>query len=255
MSLGKIEDPELKVAVGYYSDMNGLYKFGINHNIDSGEKFPIWDVKGDYTYSDTADIDKIASSDNLDTQVIRVYGRDLDGNPVVQDVTLTGQTPVTLATPLRRCHRAYNTADSLLAGDIYIGINSATFSAGVIANVTELRAKIVVGYEQTQMAIYSIAKGYTLYIKKWKTGIKKKDSTQPSSVTSQLLVREPGQTFRVREEIPVTHEGGIADEIREYFLKIPENSDIMIVVDNDATNNVVVSASFQGVLIKNQSVR
>jgi len=251
MSKRSIRDFDLKVGTKFYGDKDKIFKFGYQSDFDRNLQMPIWDNKSIYTFSNTADIDKIASSNNADNQTISIHGLDANFNHVSQDVILNGQTAVTLATPLIRVYRAYNKSATELQGDVSIAISSATFSGGAVADATELRAKITQGNEQTAMAIYSVKAGHTLYLARWTVDVKRRGSTGDESVLAFLKVRENNQTFRVREFSTLHVEGGSIEKIRKYFLKIPEKSDIMIEVLNDSASNGVISATFEGILIKN----
>lgn len=95
------------------------------------------------TYVSTNLIDSIVSTSASDTtQVITIEGHTIDllGNLtfVTQDATLTGQTEVTLTTPLARAHRAYvkdsgtfNSPYAALVGILYIYDNTGGITAGV----------------------------------------------------------------------------------------------------------------------------
>ena len=81
-----------------------LRKFGRNAAV-GGTFETVWRTGGDETYATDNTIDSVSSSDDGDTQAIHVEGHTISNGLltfVAQEVTLTGQTPATLTTPLAR---------------------------------------------------------------------------------------------------------------------------------------------------------
>ena len=88
-------DYYLEVSKGNISGSTYVHKFGQAPDFDTGDgEVNMWDGADDgnsnlmtYTYSSTADIDRISSSDNGDTQDIEIQGLDTSGNLTIQTIT------------------------------------------------------------------------------------------------------------------------------------------------------------------------
>lgn len=153
-----------QVAEGLVPGYSTMEKFGENPEVTTAnDPEDVWDGGGIYNYSSTADIDRLSSSDASDVCAITVIGLDGDGNEVTQVITLTGQTPVALTTPLRRVYRMINFCPVDLAGDCYCFVSGGSVVAGVPQVAADIRAIIRDGNNQTLMCIYTIPAGKTGY--------------------------------------------------------------------------------------------
>ncbi len=133
-------EPRIRLALaqirkydGYYASVTRkaklLTKFGHSTEIDSSGYKTVWEgtvindeppLFGDPSVGNT--ITEVVSANAGDTQTIRVEGHTKSGDDLtfgVQDVTLTGQTPVVLGTALHTCTRAYNTSSTEFTGPVY----------------------------------------------------------------------------------------------------------------------------------------
>ena len=124
-----------------------VIKWGSNGAVGATEE-TVWSGSTLYGttpgYPATATITKLVSSDAGDTMVVTITGNDADGLEVVQTKTLTGDTPVSLDTPLMRGYRmSVPTANA--------GLISATNDAG-----DKTFCRIEIGVQQTQMVAYSV---------------------------------------------------------------------------------------------------
>ena len=98
----------LSIAKGDVDGYSFIHKFGAVPDFDTADaEVTVWDGADDggidemdYTYSATAAIDSLSSSDNGDTQDISVQGLDSNYDLVTQTITLTGQTRKALDTDL-----------------------------------------------------------------------------------------------------------------------------------------------------------
>lgn len=189
LSAGLMYDYALEVSKGNITGVSYVNKFGRNTDIDTTQE-DVWDGGGTYTFSTTADITDIVSSNAGDTMSIEVQGLDTNWELVTQDVTLTGTTSATLTTALIRVFRMKNLSSTAALGNIQVGVGSTTtsFTAG------NLRAQITLGYEQTQMAIYTIPSGKKGYLTNIWGNANKSNTTGAIDLT--LYSRDDGGVFR-----------------------------------------------------------
>jgi hypothetical protein len=160
-----------RVAMGLIPGMSTIDKFGANFNITtaSGPE-DVWEGGGIYPFSTSADIISLSSSDASDTHVVRVQGLDENGDEVIQDITLTGQTRVPLTTPLFRVYRMENMGNADFTGTVYC-YSGTENSSGVPSGASVTKAIIDNGNNQTLMAIYTIPLGKVGFLYRGEMGI------------------------------------------------------------------------------------
>lgn len=236
----------LEIAQGNKSGFSSIHKFGEAIDIDTADNFvDVWDGVdatlgtgkiGSYTYSTSADIDSLSSSNDSDTEPIEVHGLDTDFNLVVQTITLTGQTRVALTTALVRVHRMINVGSTGLAGDLYCYVNGS-ITLGVPQTAADVRAIIKSGNEQTQMALYTIPNGKTGYLLRWNASISMRQN-QLSDI--QMRVRPNGQVFQLKHNGSLLPTGA-SHQIHSNVVPIPyaAKTDIAFRADTSADNGSV----------------
>jgi hypothetical protein len=113
---------------------------------------PIWENASEYIFPPAATTMTMQSTSASDTAVVvRVFGLDVDFNPITETVALNGTAAVTTA-------------------GIYLRINSmVTVSGNAVGTITltnggNTYGKIVSGDGRTKMSIYSVPAGYTFYL-------------------------------------------------------------------------------------------
>ncbi len=229
-----------------YSTMN---KFGENPDIDTGtDPEDVWDYGGEYTYSTTADIDTISSSNAGDTQTTTVIGLSADYQEVSQTVVLNGQSKVSLTTPLIRIYRAYNSANTDYAGDVYIYVDG-TISGGVPSTAADVRAMIRNGHNQTLMCLYTVPAGKTAYFLGGYVATTKSNAT---TATFTWRARPYGGVFQVKSKIAVIGSGSSSWQYHYSVpVPLPEKTDIAIKCEEVESNNTGAAGGFDLVLIDN----
>ena len=255
----RVTDAEsgLAIAKGDVQGHEYIHKFGRAPDFDTGDgDVTIWDGADDsevnemqYNYSTTAIIDSLSSADNGDTQAIEVLGLDGNYELVSQTVSLTGQTRKALTTNLLRVKRLRNIGSTDNAGEVYCYEDTA-LSAGVPVDTTKVRAAMVVGNNQTEMAIYTVPAGKTGYLRQWfasSSGAKK-----TTSYLIKLKARPVGQVFQLN------HSSSISDEspyLHTYIepVSFAEKTDIEMTAALTAASvtGAAVSAGFDLVLVDN----
>ena len=249
-----VQEPyELQVAKGQIAGASTLYKFGTNPDVDGTEE-TVWSTGGNYPWPAAAFTAFISSSSAADTsagtgaQTVTVEG--VDENYAVQTVTvnMNGQTQVQLGDAsgwlrINRIFVATSGSGGTAAGTIYVA-NSGV-SSGVPTGVTY--GHIVQGENQSQIAVYTVPAGFTLYVDD--VTFTAAIAIANKNVTAKFVTRDFGSnTFRTR--FIQTLQSNLLVLPLRYPLALTEKTDIECRAFSDTTN-VEVGASFQGVLIAN----
>jgi hypothetical protein len=242
---------DLAIARGHTEGYRPLYKFGYNPDVNGTEE-TVWSQGGSYVWLDNAVTVFVSSSSVNDTgggtgaNTITVQGLDEDYNEIEESVTLNGQTQVSTQLSYLRVYRAFVTlagSSGTSGGTIYLGSSGAT--AGVPNTVY---ANLGLG-NQTQIAAYTVPAGYTLYLDdiNFTAALSQANKT----ATCSFVSRDQGSNvFRTRF-INVLQSNQLITKF-EYPIPYTEKTDLECRVVTDTTNNAI-GASFQGVLIKNDS--
>ncbi len=194
----------LEIAKGNIPGHSSLHKFGEAPDFDTEDSMvDIWDGADDggidamvYTYSSTADIDSLVSSNDSDTEDIEIQGLDVNFAMVTQTVTLTGRTRAALSTSLIRVFRMINRGNSSLAGTVSCYVDSA-ISNGVVTDKTKVRAIINNGNNQTLMSLYTVPAGKTGYIVNFFLTVAGAKKTAEYQV--DFLSRPTGEVFQLKK--------------------------------------------------------
>ena len=252
----------LEIARGNVVNHSVIHKFGKATDFGEGDgDVTIWDGANDaytgtgtamqYTYSATADISQLSSTDGGDTQVIEIHGLDTNYDLVVQNVTLNGTTPVDmtiLGTPLRRAFRMKNIGATTLAGIVHLSIAGAALTAGEPDVLSENRA-IISDHNQTLMAIYTVPAGCTAYMTDFHVSLA--GAKRTVACVFHLESRAEGGVFQTK------HTGAVLDTGTShinYHYHVPqsfsEKTDIEIHANTDS-DTTALSAGFDLILINN----
>lgn len=251
----KVADAEdaFNIAQGNVVGQSTVHKFGRGADIDTGDGFvALWDgaeyaaALKTYTFSTSADIDRISSDNAADTEPIEVIGLDTNWDVVTQTKTLTGQTPVALDTSLVRVFRMINIGSSDLVGSIFCFVNVAT-TLGVPDTITNTRAMINNGNNQTLMAIYSVPRLKTAYIINWYGSL---SSAKASSFNNLRMKARPfEQVFQLKHTSTLSSAG--SSHIQHIFnvpQAFPAKTDFIMLSDSSVNDNAV-SAGFDLILV------
>ena len=242
---------DLAIARGHTQGYRALYKFGYNPDVNGTEE-TVWSEGGNYVWLDNAVTVFVSSSSANDTDggtganTITIQGLDEDYNEIEESITLNGQTQVATQLSYLRVYRAFVTlagSSGTSGGTIYLGSSGAT--AGVPNTVY---ANLGLG-NQTQIAAYTVPAGYTLYLDdiNFTAGI----SQAGKVATCSFVSRDQGSNvFRTRF-INVLQSNQLITKF-DYPQPFTEKTDLECRVRTDSSNNAI-GASFQGVLIKNDS--
>lgn len=260
---------EIKKTYGHdvsiYRKSKTLNKFGRNTNNVSGEQFTVMDFQGDVfneSLLSSNAIDSIVSSSGSDTETIRVEGHTQDANGlltfVVQNVTLTGQTPASLTTPLARVTRAYvaNGTFASPASDLVgtVAIYDSSSSSGVGSGVPNTDAAVhaqirgAAGKNQTEKCATAVSNSDYWLIREAHCASGRTGGTS-SNVDFEIEVRQLGGVWRpVGMEVSMRNTVNPFESVDLYpLIIVPPNSDVRMVA-TATVSDTPVAGRIEGVL-------
>ena len=243
---------DLAISRGHTLGYRTLYKFGYNPDVN-GDEETVWEQGGNYPWLDSAVTMFVSSTSVNDTSggsganTILIQGLDENYVEIEETVTLNGQTQVTTQLSYLRIYRAFVTlagSSGTSGGIIYVGSSGAT---GGVPNGT-VYANLSIG-NQTQIAAYTVPAGHTLYLDE--INITAALSLANKRVNASFHTRDFGSNvFRTRF-INVLQSSQLK-QLFKYPQDFAEKTDVEIRVSTNTSNNPI-AASFQGVLIKNET--
>jgi len=236
------------VEVSVEAKQKSLLKFGHNAAVTNAEPgstiMTLPAGVNNETYVSTNIIDTISSDNTGDTEDIRIEGHAVAGGNLtflVQTVTLSGQTKVSLPTPLVRVTRAYNAGTSDLAGVVYV-YEDGTITAGVPDVASTVHLMIDAGKNQSNKAATSLDSTTFWFVTHFYADVLEKTA---SFVEVRLEIREWGKVFR--EVATISSAGGHSRLGFDPYLVVPPNTDIRLVGVGSAAG-LDVSGGIQGFL-------
>lgn len=228
-----------------------LIKFGKSADLTANTLETVWTVGGNETYVTDNTIEYISSSSALDNQTIKIEchtvsgtGTDAKFTFLIQEVTLNGQTPVALTTPVARVSHAYNSNGTELVGRVTVYENT-TVVGGVPSDPTKIHLDIPQGLQGSFKGATTFSDSDYYILTGGFGSVSKK---QEANVDFYLEVREAGGVFIQRAAVSGST-GGPWDIDLDPAVIVPKNADVRIRADS-ATNNAVVFGVFKGYLAK-----
>jgi hypothetical protein len=246
------EHTDIAISRGHSIGYSTLYKFGYNPDVN-GDEETVWEQGGDYPWLDSAVTMFVSSTSVNDTSggsganTILIQGLDENYVEIEETITLNGQTQVATQLSYLRVYRSFVTlagSSGTSGGIIYIGSSGAT---GGVPNGT-VYANLSIG-NQTQIAAYTVPAGHTLYVDE--INITAALNLANKRVNASFHTRDFGSNvFRTRF-INVLQSSQLNQRFK-YPQDFAEKTDVEVRVSTNTTNNPI-AASFQGVLIKNET--
>jgi len=249
--VGTSEPFELQVARRQIAWHYTVHKFGFNSDIDDTLE-TVWAQGGLYSYLAAATQLSVSSSSANDTsagtgaRTVTLSGLDANYAEISETVTLNGQTAVTTTNSYLRIFRmVVNSAGSggQNAGVIYAG--TGTVTAGVPANKY---ATIVIGDNQTLMAIWTVPANHTAYL--LQTDVTVATTQNNKYCTASLVARPFGEVFQVKDRFVKAE----SQTTLTYSLplKFEEKTDIEYrAIGDSAGADIAISAAFEIIYIWN----
>jgi len=238
---GAYEPFELQVARGQVDGHTGVQIFGYSAAIGASAQGPMWEGQtqsgGLYTPPSSAAPLVLVSGSASDTSALSIKIDGLDANyaPISETIAMNGTTNVTTTKSFLRIN-AMTTTNGTNVGAITAKIS------------TTLYAQINAGIGQTQMSIYTVPAGYTLYI---------------SAVQYDAAIGFTSSAYMTAQEYNKDNVSGhlnilnqtvfVQKQEQNYATPIPhtEKTDIQFCVKASAGGPLSASVNATGILIKN----
>jgi hypothetical protein len=234
--VGTSEPFELQVARGQIPGHRFVHRQGRVPTMSNNTTGTVWDVNDTlYPWSawDTAGTITITRADAADAnKSVIVSGLDADYNPVSTTITLTNASGNTSSTVFKRLDLVRMNGTSTNVGDITVLKGATTVG------------KINAGVGQSLKGTYTVPAGFTAYLTQ---GVMTIQNGADGSGT--FYYRVPGDRFLIGHTFEVA-----SAEYHYGFtcpFALPEKSDIDVRV-SVRTNNALVTAAYDIILIKNQ---
>ena len=251
-------------TVSVVAKAKNLNKFGRTENADSGVTTTVAAFQGtvvNETFVSTNLIDSVVSSSTSDTtQTIRVEGHTIDGSGnltfVIQDAILTGQTEVTLATPLARANRAYvkasgtfNTPPAALVGIVSVYDNTDGIASGVPSTAAATKILIEAGKTQSEKCATSVSStDYWILTSLHATIEEQGPAAAADFYVETRDISNGGAWLPLGVELSLNTAGQSSGSLEfRPFRIIPSNHDVRVMVVAD-TANTQVDAELEGYL-------
>jgi len=236
----------IDISAGNIPGESAVNKFGINTEIDSGVPEDIWSAGGTYTWPAAAAVCSITSGSANDAiagtgaRTVQVWGLDASYADQTEVVDMAGAGGVnTSNTYIRMFRMKVLTAGS---GGTAAGKITSTLSGSVVA-------EIPLGYNQTEMALYTIPAGKTGYVHS--LTVSGTDSATRADMGAVFKVREFGGVFATKHDVRLATDGSCT--ATKYFdlpLKVTEKSD-MIMTGSSNRDDTFFAAAFDIILKDN----
>lgn len=250
-----VTDFFIEVAKGNIPGHSIIHKFGHNLQVNS-TRSTLWSLgTADYVYLTENTTLKISSSSTDDdvggtgALTVQLYGQDTNYAELEETITLTGQVAVNTVNQYFRIYRmVVKTAGSggENAGIIYAG--TGTVTDGVPANKY---AAVDAGYNQSQMALYTIPAGKTGYGTHPYVSLGHGTTGSGDDIDAELAVRPVGEVFQVKHEIHAATGSGAYVHPNWFPHIIPEKSDVEIRAEITGNGEVEVAGGFEILLVDN----
>jgi hypothetical protein len=234
------------VSMGRIPGVQHMFKFGTNETVNNSTFEDIWSAGGIEVLLSTAETIDVVSNDADDTlggtglQTMRIKGFDASYNPVQEDITLNGLTPVTTACQYLRMYRSFG----LVAGSS--GSNEGTISFAS-SDTSTVMGQIPPEENQTQKTQFTIpAAYYGLVLSISQSG------SQASDWVQRLRVKEDGLAERTLDFINTFR--NLSTTTFTIPLIIPPKADIKLQAKSTDSGTVAVTASYELMLVKEDLV-
>jgi len=259
----------MAVAQGGISGHTTINKFGRNIEIDSNATADIWDggatvgalpagtslIWVSPTAAATHDITSTSTSDDGDpvgvgARTLKIFGLpDWDNKEISEVITMNGTGNVETTNSYVIIYRMQVLTKG--ATNVNVGTITATAKA---PSATTITARIEVGKGQTQMAIFAIPSTQTFYIDRFYANMNKAGGASGQIDVALLVNPEPDAeltNFLVKHTFGLEKVGTTAFLIPFTTPKTIDGPAIIKVQVESATNDMDVSAGFDGMIVNN----
>ena len=226
-----------------------VHKFGRMIDVQAATPTDIWTYGGVYTYMTSASTMYASSDDTNDAVTITVEG--LDGDYMLQkeSVVIAGFTFVELTNTYLRVFRAYVTGATAPAGNLYISDDNTDTDGGadgIPDTVTNIKAQIEAGTNQTLMALYTTPADFRRYeLHEWSTSISSDGSNAAArGGRIELRTRSEGGVFQVKDMVEAHSHGGLSVMRYHFPRTIEPKTDITVFSASVSKDDANVTGTF-----------
>ena len=227
-----------------------LVKFGKSAALTTGTLETVWSVGGNEVYLTDNLITHVSSSNVNDTEILSLEGHTISGTGVneqftfsKQSVTLNGQTPVLLTTPVARTSRLFNDNGNLLLGRVLV-YEDTPVVGGVPTDLTKVHIDIPIGLQSSFKAATTFSNSDYFILT---GGFGSVSLKQAAAVDFYLEVRAPGKVFRQVAALSASSSSGPWAIELDPAVIVPKNYDIRVRAET-GTNGATVFVNFKGYL-------
>jgi hypothetical protein len=227
----------IRMGAGKIANARPVFVFGFNPDVQNVEE-TVWDHGGVYAYPSSASVMTVSSSSASTNAVVSVVGLDANYREQTELVTTNGQNAVSTTKSYLRINAAYALTGTV-ADSIYVGTGVVT--DGVPANVY---ARIINGNNRTEMGLYTVPLGHTIYITR---GNISHGSDSSAFITGRLMYRLQGLLFSTAAKVTLNNK--FIDFVFDNAIALPEKTDLETRAICSKQQQNAVSTSFQGILV------
>lgn len=243
-------DTLLEISKGTVTGHSTVNKFGRNPDIAASSTETIWDGSALYPFPTVAagativSIWQAADVTNNRSAVLDIQGLDVNWDLVDFPATLDGtdsSTEVTLGTALRRVFRV-SAREDIETQNVHVG------TSGKAAT----NALVLVGENQTQMAVYTVPNGKTAYMTKYYASVNEVAARSIDGIVKMYVTDNSTSPYPTR----IKHTLGLDQDATSVFehsfapyFEIAGKSDIYLDFQNAVNAQADVSAGFDLILV------
>jgi len=235
--IGTVEPFELQVARGQITYHRTITRFGYNSDIRNAAE-SIWNSGGIFPFP-TAAVILTATSSAAGTDencAFLINGLDASYNEISEVIVLNSSGVGVTTKSFFRVNDVINVGTKSLTGTLPFANDGVTY------------AYINDGDNRTSNFAYTVPAGYTLYLQHGELSHAAESTNQ--TLLGKLRIRPAGGVWLTVAE--TTLNNSRADYDWNYFVAVPEKTDIDATAICSKNQPNSVSASFHGVLIKNE---
>jgi hypothetical protein len=233
---GAYEPFDLQVARGQVMEHSTVNIYGFQPTVTTTQ-IPAWEVAGAYTYPTAATLMNLVSSEAGDTSAtVVIQGLDAGFNPISEVLALNGITDV-------------------VTTNLYLRINSMAVRTGSPTGAITLKdptntttyARINALIGRTQMSLYTVPAGYTLFLSRVNVYASLNGFTADFLTYRNVSTLNPSGVRSITQQAPFTNYYEAQRVMPRPFV---EKTDIQLQCRTSA-NTAAVSISAEAYLIKN----
>jgi hypothetical protein len=218
-------DYALETAKGNVTGTTGVNKFGRATAITTTNEWEVWDGNAAYVYPATALMTKISQTTDQSAmrgETIEIQGLAAGYIATTQNAILDGTlttNAVTLTTPLLRCFRMKVLSDNVTTSPIRVHNTAEDQDYAIIST----------GYNQTQMAIYTVPASKKAYMTCYYAHHNPKQGQNFTSNPIQVWARDKANSYeaQLKHSVGVAADGGF-QHIFNPYIQFGEKTDIFI---------------------------